>query len=29
MVNRVSSPFPKGGNSATQTELKLIQTHIR
>ena len=28
MVNRVSSYFPKGGNSATQTELKLIQVGI-
>ena len=24
MVNRVSSFFPKGGHSATQTELKII-----
>ena len=24
MVNRVSSDFPKGGHSATETELKII-----
>ena len=24
MVNRVSSSFPKGGHSATRTELKII-----
>ena len=29
IVNRVSSSLPKGGHSATQTELKLIETHIR
>ena len=29
MVNRVSSYFPKGGHSATETELKIILTHIR
>ena len=29
MVNRVSSYFPKGGHSATQTELKIIWTHVR
>ena len=29
MVNRVSSFFPKGGHSATETELKIIRTHVR
>ena len=29
MVNRVSSYFPKGGHSATKTELKIIWKHIR
>ena len=29
MVNRMSSYFPKGGHSATETELKIIWTHIR
>ena len=29
VVNRVSSYFPKGGHSATETELKIIRTHIR
>ena len=28
MVNRVSSYFPKDGNSATETELKIL-THVR
>ena len=28
MVNRVSSYFPKGGNSANRTELKFIRTHV-
>ena len=29
MVNRVSSYFPKGGHSATQTELKIINMNTR
>ena len=29
MVNLVSSSLPKGGHSATQTELQIIETHIR
>ena len=29
MVNRVSRYFPKGGHSATETELKVICSHIR
>ena len=28
MVNRVSSYFPKGGHSATETDLKIILTHV-
>ena len=28
MVKRVSSYFPKGDHSATQTELKIISTHV-
>ena len=28
MVNRVSSFFPKGGHSATETELKIKQTLV-
>ena len=29
MVKRVGSYFPKGGHSATQTELKIIWTHVK
>ena len=29
MVNREGSYFPKGGHSATETELKIIGTHVR
>ena len=29
MVNWVSSFFPKGGHSATETKLKIIWTHVR
>ena len=29
IVNRVSSDFPKGGHSATETEIKIITTHLR
>ena len=28
MVNRVSSNFPKGGHSATETELKIIRWNV-